>query len=75
MRTKLLIFKIIIFFILNTHSFSQEKINIKNWEGSYIAIGYVNSSSKTTIRDTTGANDHYALNNGTKDKDKNDIIF
>ena len=68
---------------LNTEiSFAQnKKINLKDWEGSYIGIGVANSSSKTEIRDVTTANatagneDHYALNNGTKDKSQDEIIF
>ncbi len=55
-------------------SFAQnKKINLKDWEGSYIGVGVANSSSKTEIRAL--GTDHYALNRGTKDKDQNEIIF
>ncbi len=82
-QSKLLTFQVIVYlFTLNTQiSFAQnKKINLKDWEGSYIGVGVANSSSKTEIRDvTTAANannsDHYALNNGTKDKSQDEIIF
>ena len=77
-QSKLLIFLIVVsLIILNTQiSFAQnKKINLKDWEGSYVGLGIVSSSSKTEIRDTTADNDHYALNNGSKDKDQNKIIF
>jgi len=77
-QLKLSTFQVIISLIfLNTEiSFAQnKKINLKDWEGSYIGVGVSNSSSKTEIRDTTPANDHYALNNGTKDKNQDKIIF
>ena len=81
-QSKLLTFKVIVsLIILNTQiSFAQnKKINLKDWEGSYVGIGVANSSSKTEIR-ALGTNaqfgsDHYALNRGTKDKDQNEIIF
>ena len=77
-QSKLLTFQVIVSLIfLNTQiSFAQnKKINLKDWEGSYIGIGVANSSSKTEIRDTTPAIDHFALNNGTKDKSQDKIIF
>jgi len=81
-QSKLLTFQVIVsLIILNTQiSFAQsKKINLKDWEGSYVGIGVANSSSKTEIRalggDGFGGYDHYALNNGTKDKDQNEIIF
>ena len=77
-QSKLLTFQVIVsLIILNTQiSFAQnKKINLKDWEGSYVGIGVSNSSSKTEIRDTTPAIDHYSLNNGTKDKNHNEIIF
>ena len=77
-QSKLLTFQVIVsLIILNTQiSFAQnKKINLKDWEGSYIGIGVANSASKTEIRDTTPANDHFALNNGTKDKSQDKIIF
>jgi hypothetical protein len=82
-QSKLLIFQAIVYLIiLNTQiSFAQnKKINLKDWEGSYIGVGVANSSSKTEIRDVTTADiaansDHYALNNGTKDKSQDEIIF
>jgi opacity protein-like surface antigen len=76
-QSKLLTFQAIVsLFILNTQiSFAQnKKINLKDWEGSYIGIGVANSSSKTEIR-ALGTSDHYALNNGTKDKSQDEIIF
>jgi opacity protein-like surface antigen len=80
-QSKLLTFQVIVsLIILNTEvSFAQnKKINLKDWEGSYVGIGVANSSSKTEIRaqgvDVNGG-DHYALNRGTKDKDQNEIIF
>jgi len=82
-QSKLLTFQIIVcLIILNTQvSFAQnKKINLKDWEGSYVGIGVANSSSKTEIRDVTtadivGNSDHYALNNGTKDKSQDEIVF
>ena len=77
-QSKFLTFQVIVYLItLNTQiSFAQnKKINLKDWEGSYIGIGVANSSSKTEIRDTTPAIDHFALNNGTKDKSQDKIIF
>jgi len=77
-QSKLLTFQVIVcLIILNTQvSFAQnKKINLKDWEGSYVGIGVANSSSKTEIRDTTPDKDHYALNNGTKDKSQDKIIF
>ena len=75
-QLKLSSFQVIISLIfLNTEiSFAQnKKINLKDWEGSYIGIGVANSSSKTEIR--AASVDHYALNNGTKDKSSDEIIF
>jgi opacity protein-like surface antigen len=75
-HSKLLTFQVIFsLIILNTQiSFAQnKKINLKDWEGSYIGIGVANSSSKTEIRAL--GEDHYALNNGTKDKSQDEIIF
>ena len=77
-QLKLSTFQVIISLIfLNTEiSFAlNKKINLKDWEGFYIGVGVANSSSKTEIRDTTPADDHYALNNGTKDKNQDKIIF
>jgi opacity protein-like surface antigen len=81
-QSKLLTFQVIVcLIILNTQvSFAQnKKINLKDWEGSYVGIGVANSSSKTEIRafgtDMFGNGDHYALNNGTKDKSQDEIIF
>jgi hypothetical protein len=77
-QSKLLTFQVILsLIILNTQiSFAQnKKINLKDWEGSYVGIGVANSSSKTEIRDTTSDKDHFALNNGTKDKSQDKIIF
>jgi opacity protein-like surface antigen len=84
-QSKLLTFQVIVsLIILNTQiSFAQnKKINLKDWEGSYIGVGVANSSSKTEIRalgfllgGDSSINDHYSLNNGTKDKDQNEIIF
>jgi hypothetical protein len=77
-QSKLLTFQLIVYLIiLNTQiSFSQnKKINLKDWEGSYVGLGIANSSSKTEIRDVTTSFDHYALNNGTKDKSQDEIIF
>jgi len=76
-QQKLLTFQVILsLIILNTQiSFAQnKKINLKDWEGSYVGIGVANSSSKTEIRSVEGS-DHYALNNGTKDKSQDEIIF
>jgi opacity protein-like surface antigen len=76
-QSKLLTFHVIVcLIILNTQiSFAQnKKINLKDWEGSYVGIGAANSSSKTEIR-ALGTDDHYALNNGTKDKSQDEIIF
>ena len=75
-QSKLLTFQVILsLIILNTQiSFAQnKKINLKDWEGSYVGIGIANSSSKTEIR--AAGQDHYALNNGTKDKNQDEIIF
>ena len=75
-QSKLLTFQVILsLIILNTQiSFAQnKKINLKDWEGSYVGVGVANSSSKTEIRGL--GLDHYALNRGTKDKDQNEIIF
>jgi hypothetical protein len=77
-ESKLLTFQVIVcLIILNTQiSFAQsKKINLKDWEGSYVGIGIVNSSSKTEIRDVTSSNDHFSLNNGTKDKSQDKIVF
>ena len=77
-QSKLLTLQVILSLIfLNTEiSFAQDKkINLKDWEGSYIGVGVANSSSKTEIRDTTPASDHFALNNGTKDKNQDELIF
>jgi len=81
-QSKLLTFQVIVsLIILNTQiSFAQnKKVNLKDWEGSYVGIGVANSSSKTEIRafgtDMFGNGDHYALNNGTKDKSQDEIIF
>jgi hypothetical protein len=79
-QLKFITFQVILsLIILNTQiSFAQnKKINLKDWEGSYIGVGVANTSSKTKIRDVTVSqvSDHYALNNGTKDKDSNEIIF
>jgi opacity protein-like surface antigen len=81
-HSKLLTFQVILsLIILNTQiSFAQnKKINLKDWEGSYVGIGVANSSSKTEIRalGTSEAfgSDHYAVSRGTKDKDQNEIIF
>jgi len=80
-QSKLLTFQVIVsLIILNTQiSFAQnKKVNLKDWEGSYVGIGVANSSSKTEIRalgvDENGG-DHYALNRGTKDKSQDEIIF
>jgi len=76
-QLKLLTFQVIVcLIILNTQiSFAQnKKINLKDWEGSYVGIGVANSSSKTEIR-ALDRDDHYALNNGTKDKSQDEIIF
>ena len=77
-QSKFITFQVILsLIILNTQiSFAQnKKINLKDWEGSYVGIGVANSSSKTEIRDTTSDIDHFALNNGTKDKSQDKIIF
>jgi hypothetical protein len=79
-QLKLLTLQLIISLIfLNTEiSFAQnKKINLKDWEGSYIGVGVAKSSSKTEIRtpDPDGDGDHYALNRGTKDKNQHEIIF
>ena len=89
-QSKFITFQVILsLIILNTQiSFAQnKKINLKDWEGSYIGIGVANSSSKTEIRDVTknfvdfegnsfdSNSDHFALNNGTKDKSQDEIIF
>jgi hypothetical protein len=82
-QLKFITFQVILsLIILNTQiSFAQnKKINLKDWEGSYVGIGVANSSSKTEIRDVTtadieGNSDHYALNNGTKDKSQDEIVF
>jgi len=75
-QSKFITFQVILsLIILNTQiSFAQnKKINLKDWEGSYVGIGVANSSSKTEIR--AAGQDHYALNNGTKDKSQDEIIF
>ncbi len=62
-QSKLLTFQLIVsLIILNTQiSFAQnKKVNLKDWEGSYVGIGVANSSSKTEIRGLLGV-DHYAL--------------
>ena len=62
---------------LNTEiSFAQnKKINLKDWEGSYIGIGVANSSSKTEVRSTTDY-DHFGLKySGNKSKEQNEIIY
>jgi len=80
-QSKLLTFQVIVsLIILNTQiSFAQnKKVNLKDWEGSYVGIGVANSSSKTEIRalgTSELGEDHYAVNRGTKDKDQNEIIF
>jgi hypothetical protein len=77
-QSKLLTFQVIVsLIILNTQiSFAQsKKINLKDWEGSYVGIGIANSSSTTEIRDVTSSSDHFSLNNGTKDKNQDKIIF
>ena len=80
-QSKLLTFQVIVsLIILNTQiSFAQnKKINLKDWEGSYVGIGVANSSSKTEIRalgTSELGSDHYAVSRGTKDKDQNEIIF
>jgi len=77
-QLKLLTLQVILsLIILNTQiSFAQnKKVNLKDWEGSYIGIGVANSSSKTEIRALDTEDDHYALNNGTKDKNQDEIIF
>jgi len=81
-QSKLFTFQVIVcLIILNTQiSFAQnKKINLKDWEGSYVGVGIANSSSKTEIRalgvDVLGRGDHYALNRGTKDKSQDEIIF
>ena len=76
-QSKLLTFQVILsLIVLNTQiSFAQnKKVNLKDWEGSYVGIGVANSSSKTEIR-ALDRDDHYALNNGTKDKSQDEIIF
>ena len=76
-QSKLLTFQVIVsLIILNTQiSFAQnKKVNLKDWEGSYVGIGVANSSSKTEIR-ALDRDDHYALNNGTKYKSQDEIIF
>jgi len=76
-QSKLITFQVILsLIVLNTQiSFAQnKKINLKDWEGSYVGIGVANSSSKTEIR-ALDRDDHYALNNGTKDKSQDEIIF
>ena len=76
-QSKFITFQVILsLIILNTQiSFAQnKKVNLKDWEGSYVGIGVANSSSETEIR-APNSNDHYSLNMGTKDKDQNGIIF
>ena len=76
-QSKLITFQVILsLIVLNTQiSFAQnKKVNLKDWEGSYVGIGVANSSSKTEIR-ALDRDDHYALNNGTKDKSQDEIIF
>ena len=80
LRSRLKFAKVVLatslFALITQNLFAQDKqINPKDWEGSYVGIGVSNSSSITEIRDVTLASDHYALNNGTKDKDQNEIIF
>jgi opacity protein-like surface antigen len=80
LRSRLKFAKVVLaaslFALITQNLFAQDKkINPKDWEGSYVGIGVSNSSSTTEIRDVTPASDHYALNNGTKDKDLNEIIF
>ena len=76
-QSKLLTFQAIVsLIILNTQiSFAQnKKINLKDWEGSYVGIGVANSSSKTEVRSTT-AYDHFGLKfSGNKSKEQNEII-
>ena len=77
-QSKLITFQVILsLIVLNTQiSFAQnKKVNLKDWEGSYVGIGVANSSSKTEIRALDTADDHYALNRGTKDKNQDEIIF
>ena len=76
-QSKLITFQVILsLIVLNTQiSFAQnKKVNLKDWEGSYVGIGVANSSSKTEIR-ALDRDYHYALNNGTKDKSQDEIIF
>ena len=77
-QSKLLTFQAIVsLIILNTQiSFAQnKKINLKDWEGSYVGIGVANSSSKTEVRSTTDY-DHFGLRlGGNKDKEQNEIIY
>jgi opacity protein-like surface antigen len=77
-QSKLLTFQVIVsLIILNTQiSFAQnKKINLKDWEGSYVGIGVANSSSKTEVRSTT-AYDHFGLKfSGNKSKEQNEIIY
>ena len=77
-QSKLLTFQAIVsLIILNTQiSFAQnKKINLKDWEGSYVGIGVANSSSKTKVRSTT-AYDHFGLKfSGNKSKEQNEIIY
>ena len=76
-QSRLITFQVILsLIVLNTQiSFAQnKKVNLKDWEGSYVGIGVANSSSKTEIR-ALDRDDHYALNNGTKDKSQDEIIF
>ena len=77
-QLKLSTFQVIISLIfLNTEiSFAQnKKINLKDWEGSYIGVGVANSSSKTEVRSTTNY-DHFGLEySGTKDKEQNEVIY
>jgi opacity protein-like surface antigen len=77
-QQKLLTFQVILsLIILNTQiSFAQnKKINLKDWEGSYVGIGIANSSSETKVRSTTDY-DHFGLKfSGNKSKEQNEITY
>ena len=77
-QSKLLTFQVILsLIILNTQiSFAQnKKINLKDWEGSYVGIGIANSSSETKVRSTTDY-DHFGLKfSGNKSKEQNEITY
>jgi len=77
-QSKLLTFQVILsLIILNTQiSFAQnKKINLKDWEGSYVGIGIANTSSETEVRSTT-AYDHFGLKfSGNKSKEQNEITY